>query len=53
MTEQEHKTEIIITRLMGVHHQAKCSCGWLAKWSHQTNAAAQEDARNHVKEHTP
>jgi hypothetical protein len=45
--KQEHKTSIIVTKLMGTSYQAECSCGWLAPKSHPARYPAKQDAENH------
>ena len=48
---EEHKINVITTKLMGTWHQAECTtCGWLAPRSRSSKAEAQRDGDAHVAE---
>jgi hypothetical protein len=48
----KHRTNIIVTTLMGRHYQAECACGWLAPRSHGNRKDAERDARAHMRRAT-
>jgi len=46
---KKHRTNIIVTSLMGKWYQAECSCGWLSPRSYAVRRYAERDAREHKR----